>query len=209
MLSPANIEAVTAASGAARVAIATRELGVRLRDVHSGSVLAADPSLRGGGQPLAISADGVVIATRAVRRPGGCVAVRVLECADVPLWEDLPDSDCRTDVLALASDGGLVAALTASGDIGIWQSVPARLLTRLDTRGVSVSGLAFSPNQQWLVSVMKGGRAIIWDVSSWRAVAEAAGVPEPAGRVAFVRGSSRFAVGGDGQVTVWEIFDPS
>lgn len=89
--------------------------------------------------------------------------VLLVECASGTSAAPLTLSGARVAELALSADGRWLAAGTVTGEVWVWRD-----RERLELIGAGhserVSGLAFSPRGDWLVSAGWDGVAVRWDL---------------------------------------------
>jgi WD40 repeat protein/serine/threonine protein kinase len=147
------------------------------------------------------SADGARIVTA-----GNDSTVKIWDAASGALVRELRRDGSKQHyfMVALSSDGRLVAAINTRGDVAhVWDAMTGAPLAELHNDGLEFPGLAFSPNGRWLVTT-GGGDVRVFDVRTWRQVARIRG--PHIHRLAFDPTGARLATGAAaGDVSIWEI----
>ncbi|TMQ09175.1 MAG: hypothetical protein E6J91_31065, partial [Deltaproteobacteria bacterium] len=110
----------------------------------------------------------------------------------------------RYYIVALSSDGKLVAAIDAKGDVAhVWDAITGALVAEIRNDGLESSGLAFSPDGRWLATT--GGSDVhVLDTRTWRPATAIRG--PRIHRLAFDPTGSRLVTGATtGATAIWAI----
>jgi hypothetical protein len=128
--------------------------------VASGELLLTFPTLQGSTVPKAFSADGRLLALNHLDKPRD--TLRLWEIATTAEILSLPAaSDSRP---AFSADGRMLAFVTPSWEIQIWDLVRGREWRRFKGFDAGVTWLAFSPDGRKLLSGLDNSTLLVWDV---------------------------------------------
>ncbi|EKM58792.1 uncharacterized protein PHACADRAFT_135917, partial [Phanerochaete carnosa HHB-10118-sp] len=107
-----------------------------------------------------------------------------------------------------STDGNLLAASFASGDVLVWRLPDGLLVQRLHHQGHAqpVRSLEFSPNNRSLVSGSEDGTAIVWDIRHGRALLRLEGHSGTVGKVVYAPNGALIATASDvdKSVKIWD-----
>ncbi|TMQ06402.1 MAG: hypothetical protein E6J90_46330, partial [Deltaproteobacteria bacterium] len=147
------------------------------------------------------SADGARLVTA-----GGDATVKIWDAASGALVRELRAKGARLRyyIVALSSDGKLVAAIDAKGDVAhVWDAITGALVAEIRNDGLESSGLAFSPDGRWLATT--GGSDVhVLDTRTWRPATAIRG--PRIHRLAFDPTGSRLVTGATtGATAIWAI----
>jgi WD40 repeat protein len=164
------------------------EMGV-IRDTWEG--------MPGHGGAVAVSPDGLRVAVPSLKR------LVVYAAADRQVLIDVPLPTEGQMVVAYSPDGRFLACGTAA-KVGVWDAVTHEPVGVLSHGRRHVRAIAWHPNGPFLVAALRAGTAVVWDVEAGKVRQELALDIGPLESVAVAPDGFRVAVGGRGQVAVWD-----
>jgi WD40 repeat protein len=146
----------------------------------------------------AVSADARRVAAAAGADSRGVVAVW-----DVASGQQLLQLAAIPHALALAPDGGLLAAGDRQGHVTVWSVPEGKLLADFQER-LTVFSLAFSPDGRRLACGTEGGSLTVWDWLARRALCHCRGSGYDVAVVAFSPDGSLLASRAMGGLKIWD-----
>jgi WD40 repeat protein/uncharacterized protein (DUF1778 family) len=148
------------------------DLPLRLCDIERGKELTQLPSKQHMVVSTVFSPDGRILATGGIDR-----TVCLWETASYRLIAQFPQQDRSVATLAFSpggrmlasADGGPVTSLLPENPghkIYLWELASGRKLVEFSGHDSDVTSLAFSPDEQRLVSGLSNGTALLWDLAT-------------------------------------------
>ncbi|EKM58800.1 uncharacterized protein PHACADRAFT_112896 [Phanerochaete carnosa HHB-10118-sp] len=124
------------------------------------------------------------------------------------VFADSLDPSASCQCFSVSTDGNLLAASFASGDVLVWRLPDGLLVQRLHHQGHAqpVRRLAFSPDSRSLVSGSEDGTAIVWDIRHGRALLRLEGHRGTVGKVVYAPHGALIATASsfDKSVKIWD-----
>jgi eukaryotic-like serine/threonine-protein kinase len=121
---------------------------------------------------LRFSPRGDVLATGGRHDPGGVGSAHLWTMANSQLpGEELVTSGACVQSLSFSPNGRLLAVVSGSDEVEIWDVASRTKHAGLRSNGVRMEGASFSPNGETLVGIDSAGQMKFWRVSSWEEAA--------------------------------------
>jgi WD40 repeat protein len=132
----------------------------------------------------------------------------------VKLW-DFPgkaerftlDHAAKVHFLAFTPDGSTLASASPTGLVKLWDLATGRKRTTLQGQGKFLHAVCYSPDGRALATASGDGTVRLWDVATGQVRSALDFRIGEAHAVAFAPDGMRAAVGGEGQIIIWDIDD--
>jgi len=193
-----------------RMVTASRDKTVRIWDVATGRERASLKGLVGVATSLAYSPDGsrIVTAGSEMREKASIGVIRLWDaetCEPIQTWDAHQGG---VSAVACSPDGEKIASANLSSEQGIvkvWDAATGVELVSLSRPGQGLADIAFSPNRE-LIAAAAGDGAIVWNITTSKAILELKKIDLIVGAVAFSPDGQQLVTGlYDHRIKVWDI----
>jgi RNA polymerase sigma factor (sigma-70 family) len=188
------------------VATSGGERVIRLWDTATGQELAKIAGHRLPIQSVAISPDGMLLASGAGDIGGPPGEVKLWDLRQRHELAMLPPHEHGASSVAFSPNGKILATASWRGVIYLWDIATRGLLTTLDGHTSGVARICFSPDGKMLASASNDRTVKLWDVATGKESATLRGHSAVVHAVAFAPDGRSVASGGpDKTIRVWDV----